>query len=208
MMPRLNSAGNALFMILVAIFLVGLLSKTMIEKDLDTGHISEYAADSEQLASIRAHESSLKIATLNVLREGVDPANIDDIDPNDANFDVAPHMAKIYHPFGGGAQYHASYAGWDNIVINLNTVITDVGDTAAEDIIAVGDVSVDVCNSLSLSPQTVVTQTAIDALQANTAITLEDGTTCTSGSCDGISRQCVRNAAGTEFVYYSLLHAQ
>mgnify|MGYP000474654739 CR=1 FL=1 len=205
---RHDIRGNALVLIMVAIFLIGLLAKNVIEKDLDTNYIADQAELKAQLAKIRNHETNLNMATQTVLNNGTDPANIDDIIPSEAGFDTSPHAAKIYHPYGGGVQYIEDYQGWNDIQINYNTTITNLGPTAGVDIIAVGDVSEELCDALSLSPATVVTQVAIDALQADTSITLDDSTTCTAGICDSIDRQCVRNAGGTEFVFYTLLHAQ
>lgn len=206
--PHSNQAGNALIAIMIAIFLVGLLAKNMIEKDIDTSYVADDAAARAASAELLAHEINLKIAIQTIINNGVDGADIDDMDPADPDFETAPHMAKVYHPFGGGVQYQQDYAGWNNIQINVNTSIESVGPTAANDIVAIGDVSEDLCDDLSESPATVVSQPAIDALHADTAITLSDGSTCSSGACDGIVRQCVRNSGGTEFIFYSVLHAQ
>ena len=202
--------GNVLLIILAAVFLVGLLTKVVVDSSLDTTAFATRANVLSSANSIAAYSASIDTAVQTILNNSANaPADLDDMPPTDANFNTAPHSAKIFHPYGGGASYREEIDGWSDIIIHTDVQITDV-DTSAAEIVVVGEIeNAQLCDTLALdNAPAVATQAAIDNLLAGTSVTLDEGTTCTSGSCDNITDQCLKNAGGTQWVYYHVLVAQ
>ena len=206
---RHSNRGNALFMIMIAIFLIGLLAKTVVDKNLDVTNFADSATDTATASAIVAHAVNLKTAVNNMVNQGTDPSSIDDMSPLDGAFSTAPHMAKLYHPYGGGAAYFEDYSGWNNILIHKEAVIQDIGPSSDPEILAIGDVSSGLCQALAQNNSpTTATQAAINALRGGTAVTLSDSSTCSSGTCDAVASTCLQNPGATQHVFYFLLRAR
>lgn len=172
----------------------------------------EIAAQTDQILS---HATTLRTAVQNIINNGIDPANINDIIPSDAGFSTAPHTEKIYHPFGGGVTYYEDFQGWNNIVIHTNARITNVGPSTTAEIMAVGLIEEQaLCQSinerlLGVTTITTVQDASFNNLEGGTAITLLDDTTvCTTGICNERAFQCITNVSNDEYLFYNVLHAR
>jgi len=204
--------GNAIFLIMIAIFLLGMLAKIMVERNSDTAAIASSTNKKIQTHQIISRAMNMRNAATKIVDEGIAAGNIDDVDPSDAvNYQAGDHRPKLYHPYGGGIQYHEDYKGWTTILIHKNAAVTDVGPSSTAEIMAVGSVNQTLCgainNKLYGDPAIpMLTLAAINALKdGSTAVTLDEGTTC-SGLCDGRAHQCVRDPNDIIFVYYHTLY--
>lgn len=210
-----SERGNAIFLIMIAIFLLGMLAKIMAERNTDTAAIANKAGDQVQADQVVTRAMSMRNAAAKIVNEGIAAGDIDDVDPSDSvNYQAGDHRPKLYHPYGGGIQYQEDFKGWTTILIHKNAAITDVGPGNTAEVMAIGKVNKTLCESINTklfgdSSITIMQNAAFNALEDGTTIvTLNDGTTCTSGTCDGRAHQCVSNAGGTKYLYYHTLYAR
>lgn len=108
--------GNAFFITLVSVALLGAL--TFVVGRQMSGGVAQSISDEK--VTLYANEiinySVVAQHTLEqMLAYGVDIEDLDIVTPNEAGFDTGNHLAKIYHPSGGGLNY-----------IKMNADMTDL----------------------------------------------------------------------------------
>ncbi len=196
-----------MFFILAAIFLVGLLAKVVSDRNMDVTAQSQRASTLTAATDIKIYAGQIKQAIETVLNNNNHTvAELDDVAAHEAAFDTAPHSAKIYHPYGGGAPYHSTYLGWVDIIIADNIAIDGVS-TATSEVTAVGKVNAELCRALAVNntPAVVTDVAANSMLDSSTAVTLSEGSTCQTNLCNGFQSHCVENTSGNLWIFYSVM---
>jgi len=207
--------GNVLLLVFFAVALLGILTVSFYNQMSTKPIIKNKMETDIQAQRIMGHAFMVKNVVELMVAEGTDPANLDSVAPSsDTAFNTAPHTNKIYHPYGGGAEYRENYAGWTSILVHDNADITNVGATTASDIMLVGlvdgQLTCERINALLFADSTLteVPDAILNNLKSgSTAVSLDDGTNCT-GSCDARAFQCLTNTTGDEFLYYHVIQAQ
>lgn len=210
--PHKTENGNALFLILITIFLLGMLSKVMVERNTDTAAIASNAEVKARAANIINQAMNMQSAAQKIVAEGIAPTDINDVAPSDAAaFEAGDHRSKLYHPYGGGIQYAENYQGWTTLRLHKDVTVVNVGPSSDSDIMMIGMVDQSLCAALNTAlfddPSITVVQTAVfNALKDGTSTaTLDDATSCSAGTCNERAYQCVTNTGSSEFLYYHLL---
>ena len=204
-----DQRGNVLFFVLAAIFLVGILAKVVSDRNLDVTAYSQRADLQAAAQDIRLYAAQVRQAANSIIQNnGHSASELNGVAPGALLYDTAPHSAKIFHPYGGGAPHHYNYAGWNNIILHTQASLTGVSTSDAE-VMLTGRVSAGLCRLLAVNgtPATVTDGTA-NALLDGSSIVMADGATCTAGQCDGFKSHCVKNTSGDTWVFYTTLVPQ
>lgn len=102
----MNSRGNVLFLILVAVVLFAALSYAVTRSfsgSSGSGVVDEKARLAA--ASILSYQVAVKTAVDRMRMSGIAIEDIDYTLPSASSFNTAPYEKKIYHPQGGGLAY-------------------------------------------------------------------------------------------------------
>lgn len=210
---RHAQSGNAIFIVLIAIVVLGLLtnmlSKTS-EQQADGLSRETRQIDVERLLN---HAGVLSLTVNNMIANGTDPDDVTAIKSGDAGFTTAPHQAKIYHPLGGGIAYIDELGSATDFIIAMDQTITGLGSSDAlntgAEIVFVAQVPQSLCAAINdrlLGSSTIPTMT-----DANFTVFIADSgaqviTAGICASCVNAPRQCVGNVAGTGFAYYDAMY--
>lgn len=218
--PR-NQSGNVLFMILVAIALLGIITAIVSNYSSEQKETLDRQTSDAQISVLLNHASTLGVAVMNLTIQGVEPTSVyqvlSTVKPGDVGFDAEPHQYKIYHPLGGGVGYASSTSNTTseamatNFNINKESIIMGVGRSDA----IVGDVlftakivSSDYCKTINkkISGTTALPEMdndTFDSLFNNNETVTIDSSNCTN--CVNVSGICVRNSSDSQWGFYSAL---
>ena len=215
-MPKAKQEhGNVLFIILMAIFLLALLTRFIsqgADQQADGMSRETRLLDINRLMS---HASNIAATVGQMINNEVDPATISGVKPGDAGYGTAPHQAKIYHALGGGVQYIGSIGSATNIRIATQQTVTGIGAsnalTTGAEILLVAQVSSAMCadiNSKILGSTTVPTMA-----DANFSVFIADSAAQViaagqCASCVNVPALCVSNVSVNNWAYYSTLYAR
>lgn len=121
----LSQRGNALFIVLIALAVLGMLTGAIMGDDSGDNEMAQMDAMEGRVNVTRVLQSSQTyIQTLrSMIDRGVDPANISLLEPEEVGFSTAPHDHKLYHPKGGGLTVS------DDITVTFNQSIAGIGPT-------------------------------------------------------------------------------
>lgn len=222
--------GNALFIILLVVMLLGALTWAVSQStQQQTDSTTTMQADS-QIQRLFSQGALLSGALQQMVANGENPStlytSISTIAPADTGWDTAPHSYKIYHPYGGGVKYMnqtgtgaalsdtANLA--NNFKISAGSIVKGVGqsDTGGDVLFTATVSSSTACQRIN----TLLTGTSTMAVLSNAAFTalITNGTnttlsiasaTCISG-CDNVPQACVRNNSDSAYGYYQVLLPQ
>jgi hypothetical protein len=219
--PRHAQTGNAMIYILLALALLGALTFTLTRQAEQGG--DDISRDQAELLATdtTSYVGAAKNVVDQMMMTGSNPSAISFVRPNQASFDIAPHIHKVYHPSGGGLTLEAADAklftdtgttpppGW--YMGRFNHV--EWTPTTAQDILFVAyGISKSVCEILN---KKITGTTTIPALATNpaayfvdasiTAVANADFTNTVCPSCVGYPSLCVSNAGGTQWIYYNII---
>lgn len=217
-----SEQGNALFIIMIAIAVLGMLSYTVMQSSQQPTGLADDTARDEQIARMFAYAATTAGTLNQMVAAGADPATLyttlDTTAPTAAGFSTAPFDTKLYHPHGGGLNYvtssgaaSASATVATTYRINNASIITDVGPSNA----SIGDIpftavitSAAACERInymltgSIAMPVMEIATYQNLFLNNVAVTL-NSTTC--ADCVAKAQICVVNSDTTGWGYYSAL---
>ena len=216
-----NEKGAALFYILIAVALLGMLSFTMTRQaGQEGGLVSQMSSDKAKILAgdIMNHVTVLRssIQQMNAIAAS-DFGDMSFILPTDANFDVTPpaNTDKVFHPAGGGvpmftdggAPYYDGQGttGW---VFQTATNV-EWSETTATDLIAsFVNIHPTICaevnkriNGSDTIPSVAGLADWEDYLQEGGTDLALDATVCPA--CDGVVSLCLSN--GTTNIFYNVV---
>jgi|GEM_PF-5931460 len=222
-----RQSGNVLFLILVAIALLGIITAIISNYSSEQKETLDRQTTDAQVSVLFNHTATLGVAVMNLLIQGVEPNNVyqvlSTLKQGDAGFEDSPHQYKLYHPLGGGVSYTsstsntASEAIATNFNINKKSIVIGVGksDNAVDPADTVGDIlfTARITNSAycaainkKINGRTSIPEMADAAFNS----LFNDGTTVVidtadCSDCVNNSRFCVRNSSDSQWGFYSAL---
>lgn len=218
---RHKEAGAALFYILIAVALLGMLSFTMTRQaGQEGGLVGQMSSDKARILSgdIMNHVTVMRSSLQQMIAIGAaDIGDISFILPTDANFDTTPpaNTDKVFHPAGGGvpmftdggAPYYDGQGttGW---VFQTATNVAWTETPATDLIVSFVNLHPAICaeiNSRINGSDTIPTAAGLSAWadyleEGGTDNTL-DSTVCPA--CEGNVSLCVSN--GTTNIFYNVV---
>ncbi|MAI61187.1 MAG: hypothetical protein CBB87_01705 [Micavibrio sp. TMED27] len=149
-----NESGNVLFIILMAVAMLGFLTAAIRSGDSSNANI-----DKESLAirvsQVRSYASELERAVLFVNQNGISESDLR-FAHGRAHSDYGTYSdepeRQIFHPDGGGANYTNPPRGINNgsaWEFYGTSAVPSIGTSAADLIAVLPNVSVDFCNSIN-----------------------------------------------------------
>lgn len=233
--PAHPSRGSALFIILVAIALLGALTwavsysteqQTAAPDNLEVGEqIARLLAQGATLAGAVGHMASIGDQDP-VALSGTGVNKLNTVIPGGPGWDTPPHATKIYHPLGGGVKYIAQ-TGTGTVLsptknvandfkINASTWIDGVGptNTGGDFLFTARVASLAACQKINAivrgtpanAPPMAMLPSYFDDLFVNGLHLDIDENVC--ADCPGVARGCVDNATGDAWGYYQALLPQ
>lgn len=149
-----RAAGNALFIILIAIALLGALTTAVIQSGRSPNFRQKETVTLEA-SRVLKYGTDLQVGTDMLLSQGVDPNDIDFSAPGTAGYDTPPHTKKMFHPSGAGVVYQQNTVSGmsDYVYSKLGEFWTDQGDPifgeSHPDISFGAQVTRDVCQEIN-----------------------------------------------------------
>ena len=225
-----KESGNALIYVLVAIALFAALTLTL-GRQTDTSEVGALSGEKAELyaSQLISYGAQAKSVIDQMLWSGSTIADLDFTLPNEAGFNTAPHIHKVYHPEGGGlnpgiipTEIQISTAleppsGW--YMGRFNNVEW-TASTGTDVILIANKISTAVCQSINVK---INGSTSIPLMSAasgglrenfiddtywapggNTDLTTSSGTPDCS-DCDKQTALCIQNNAQTTNGYYVIL---
>ncbi|MBU6234213.1 MAG: hypothetical protein KGQ41_00060 [Alphaproteobacteria bacterium] len=216
-----RESGNVLLYVLIAVVLFGLLSFAMTKQNGDDSMAGSVAEGKARFRGEDLLNYATNIRTAieqMVVMQNVLPTEVNFIKPSDANYNTAPHTAKVFHPVGGGInvmnpadeayQSGSAKRGWV-VQQGTNVVWTQ---TAASDIIltfldidskACGEINRRLYKDATIPTTTVNTEAAFVNGGGNDA----DFLTADCPSCNQRNSFCIKDSAGA-YVFYNIVYAR
>ncbi len=213
--------GNVLIYVLVAVALFAALGFALTQQtrnsgtqELDRANLEFYAM---QLIGYAAQVRSV-IEQMEITGTSID--EIDFVPPEDSDFNLAPHLHKIYHPEGGGLNIRtlnekviAQTAstpppGW--FLGRFNNVEWTNG-SGRDVILTAYQISYAVCEVLN---EKITGSSTIPALTTNMNDVLVDTSTnldltiARCAACEGYTSLCVSNVARDAYSFYTVVGDQ
>jgi len=215
--------GNVLFLLLLAIVLLGALSnfvagttrgryKTAVSEAMN----KDISVMFQQVSAIQQGLEQMAAAG------GIDPAtlysNVSTLTPGAVGFDIAPHQMKIFHPQGGGVDHIPSASATSTIAYRFDlkprVIITGIGPTDA----TTGDIvftaligSAEACGRINerINGSSAVPDMRAsvfdDLFASNSGLVLTvAGGDCLS-ECVNIARICVKSDGANAWGFYAAL---
>lgn len=207
--------GNALFIVLIAIIVLGLLTKMLSSSSEQQSDGMSREMRAINIDRLLNHAGVLSVTVNQMIANGVDPTAISELKSGDAGFTTAPHQGKLYHPMGGGIEYISSLDSATNFKIATSQSITGIGDsdalTTGAEILFIAQVTASMCSDINkkLSGSTAVpamTDGNFTVFIADSGAQVITGGIC--ASCVNVSQQCVSNVSGDNYAYYQTLYAR
>jgi hypothetical protein len=213
---RVSEAGNALFLILIAVVLFAALSYAITQSNRSSGNASS-ETNLVSSSTITQYPSAIRTGITRMLLHGLADTDIQFHDP--ANY-TAPNTNEVFHPSGGGVVYENVDPQTVNAVIPIATnptsnwyfyhssapgnneiVVPNVG-TAAGDLVAIlFDVKTAICSKID---EQITGSTTIPVLTGITAAALKAGSVTLPATVNGQPFLCAQTSDGTD-VYYHVL---
>ncbi len=211
--------GNVLFMILLAIVVLGALTMAISQNSTEQSDVIPRQTQDDQINRMLTYASALGSALQQMVVSGENPltlySSLSLLKPGDAGFETSPNNLKIYHPLGGGITYQSASSPDTNAIatnfnINAGSIITGVGATnTIGDIVFVATVSsAAYCARInqilynSAAVPTMNSATFTSLFTNNTTVTVNGGN---CASCVNMKQYCVTNGSGAWGFYAALL---
>ena len=205
------TSGSSIILVFVAAAMLASLSFVFFNQMSNVPNnrkIIEARAEAQEIINAAA---AIRAAVETMMAEGGTPDNINDITDGSAAFNTAPHTAKIYHPYGGGISYRQNIKSWNDIRIHMDARIENIGDSALDDIMVVGEIQSEIaCQQINyiLSGDDTIPEVNTaqydDIMDGTSSVLIDDAAACTSGGCDGAAYQCIESVGGGYGFYYLL----
>lgn len=215
----MHARGNALIIILIAIGLVASLTYAVMKSSDEGGTVADYASADEQISRLMSYSGTLGAALNQMALVGNIKihSDISVLQPGDAGFDTAPHMAKIFHPLGGGVEPQSATGPTQDTIANPTVArafrvltaagVDDIGANATPDVLFTAIVTKQAycerINKMLTGSSTVPVYTGYLSLFVTGTPSII--TTAQCATCAGKTRLCVRNIAGTSWGFYAVL---
>lgn len=217
-----NEQGNALFIVIIAIAVLGMLSYAVMQSSEQPTAMADDTARDEQIARMFAYAATTAGTLNQMIAAGADAntlyTTLDTTAPTASGFSTAPFNTKLYHPLGGGLNYVTSSGAVTSSAtvattygINKASIITDVGQSNA----TIGDMpftavitNAPACERInymltgSIAMPVMDVATYQNLFLNNVTVTL-NAATC--ADCVAKAQICVVNSDTTGWGYYSAL---
>ena len=211
---RVNEAGNALFLILIAVVLFAALSYAITQSNRSSGNASN-ETNSVSGSTITQYPSAIRTGITRMFLRGLTTTDLLFNTPAEAGY--ASNITKqVFHPSGGGVVYENVDPNTVNAVIPVathpsqnwyfmtNTNVPQVGTTAADVVAVLVDLKTGICQQIN---NQITGATTIPTLTGITLAALEaDGTTFPA-TVNGQPFLCAQTSDGKN-VYYHVLVEQ
>ena len=207
--------GNALFIVLIAIIVLGLLTRMLASSSEQQTDGMSREMRAMNIDRLLAHAAVLSSTVNQMIANGVDPSAVSTLKSGDAGFTTSPHQAKIYHPLGGGIEYISSLDSATNFKVATAQTITGIGAsnalTTGAEILFIAQVSSAMCSSINtklLGSSTVpsMTDANFTIFIADSAAQVINAGNC--ASCVNVAQQCIKNVSANTYAYYNTLYAR
>lgn len=216
----INTQGNAMIYILIAIALFAGLTLTLSRQNsgtdgqsLDDEVIGFYANELIEYVGSAQQVVNMMTAT------GSEIDDLDFVDPTKAAFNTGSPIHKVFHPEGGGLNYrpaikediaNGATSQWA-VNTNINVEWTPTGAAGENDVLFTAYfINRDVCariNKLITGSETIPA-----TLSPHAEYFLETGTTELNTTecpgCEGYSSLCVENNTGDNYSFYNIIEAR
>lgn len=216
-------AGNALFYVLMGVVLFAALSYTVMQQNDGSGAAQQI---SEQKAEIYAshlisHANAVKNAIELMLQNGSTIDDIDFVRPDEAGYDTAPHIHKVFHPGGGGItpmvvkdEYFAPASaerGWD---FQTATNVEWTASTQTDVIYSFIDIEESICQQVN---EKLIGDNTIETLTSDTLTQLFRETSggndnfedADCPNCVGKTSFCVEHSSiAGDYAFYTIVAAR
>lgn len=228
-----TESGNAVIYVLILVVLFAALGFTLSRQ-----------SDSSETSGLDAERNSIMATQLiekaNQVKQTVDqmifsgsaftPTTSDlvFITPDDAAFNTAPNIHKVWHPSGGGMtlptlppdavhQVDADpVAGW---YLGLFNNVEWTPTTATDVVLTAHQISEQVCQQINkkitgtttipvLAGAVTIKEVLIDTAKHSGGANGDLDTTSCPAGCDGMPSLCISNNAGTMWSFYSLIESR
>jgi len=226
--PQSGQSGNAMIYILVAIALFGFLTLTLSRQgeQSDDQNLDDELLEF-QVTQVMNYANSANSVIDQMLMSGSSAGDLSFVLPDSANYDVTPHIHKVYHPSGGGFEVKQAdskiFTGTDNdpdpgwYMGSFNNV--EWTPSSANDVIITAhQISQEVCEAINEkigAPVSPVPALGAGLLLADYLIdayhhsgTNANLTTTECADCDEWPMLCVSNDAGDMWSYYMIIEAR
>lgn len=216
-----SCAGNAMVYVLVALALFGFLTVTLSQQgDIADGEGLNDEVREFYINELIEYTSSAENTIDMMLSSGSEINDLNFVNPGSAAYDDATSpIHKVFHPQGGGLNYHQSYNqdianGSPNTWYFQNNINIAWSPSTSNDVVMIAyNIRPEICEALNLRitgsttiPPLTVEIDAIFNPDTHTEIALNT-TNCPAG-CEGYPTLCVSNPAIDTFAFYTVIAAQ
>lgn len=222
--------GNAMVYVLIALALFGFLTMTLSRSNdqADSQDISDeqaefYATELIEYVASAQNVIEMMLATGSEITNPTDPDypkpnDLNFVTPNSAGFNTPPHGHKVFHPQGGGLNYHETFnkkiqsgatSVWainDHIDVEWTQLDTD-GATPLDDVILTAYfLTKPICEIINekITGATTIPVTANPHSDYFLATGNTDFDTTECAGCEGFSSLCVEDSNG-DYSFYNII---
>lgn len=209
---RAQEAGNALFLILIAVTLFAALSYAVTQSNRSSGQSASEEANLIASSQVTQYPSGIRTGITRMLIKGTGVSELTFNAPGSYGGDAT---VEVFHPSGGGVVFQSASPdvvadpATDVWVFRDDVAITDMATTSDDVVAMLPGLRLGVCQSIN---EQVTGSTAVPVLTGTEAnllagtVDIDDGNT-SSGTVDGRPFLCVETSDG-EYVYYHVLVEQ
>lgn len=218
---RSRQSGNILLYVLIAVVLFGMLSFMLTKQSSDDGAAGSVAEGKSRFRGedLMNYATNMRAAIEQmIVMQNVLPTELSFVRPGESGYDNAPHIAKVYHPVGGGvSQFNAkdeifepgsAKRGW---VAQQGTNVQWTQTSSSDVILTFLDIESKACSEINkrLYKDSSIPTTTIDA----SAVFINGGgddadfTISACPSCNGRNSYCIKDSGGNN-VFYNIVLAR
>ena len=211
-----------IYIILALALLAGLTMVIARQNDQTGSQDLTYEKTEILTTKILGYVGSAKNVVDQMEMSGTNIASLSFVRPNQASFEVAPHINKVFHPEGGGLNYQDESA---DIFPAVTTPVSGwyiTGDkniqwtpTTTNDVMAVAyGIAQSLCQNINKKITNATTIPVVTGTFKDVLLSANDGggtgtlDTTSCAACDGRPSLCVSDSGATIFAYYNIISAQ
>lgn len=219
-----SQSGNAMIYIILSLALLGGLTMVIARQNDQTGSQDLSYEKTEILTNkLIGYVGSAKNVVDQMEMSGTNIASLSFVRPNQASFEVAPHINKVFHPEGGGLNYINESTDIFPAATTPTSAWYITGDkniqwtpTTANDVMVVAyGISQTLCQNINKKITNATTIPVITGTFKDILLSTLDGggagtlNTTSCAACNGRPSLCVASTGGFPvYAYYSIISAQ